>query len=185
MDVSGKPPTYFSTWSISSGNIRSHISASSWKRLSSMALHGQLQEVVGSYHREFLHVRDFLARVHVAKFSLEATVQSVCCKTTLSFQNPLSCEWTFGVNAASVARLSVAVSPFSNLNVFVTLKCLLWAMGVGDGIGGNGDDRRSEVSGDGGGVVKARCLSSYSLGGSDMDGLIPDKDSWQFIRCTG
>ncbi|GKG48397.1 hypothetical protein Tco_0510282, partial [Tanacetum coccineum] len=35
-----------------------------------------------------------------------------------------------------------------------------------DGICGNGDD--SGVSGDGGGVVKARSLSTSSLGGSDM-----------------
>ncbi|GKG28912.1 hypothetical protein Tco_0416277, partial [Tanacetum coccineum] len=41
-------------------------------------------------------------------------------------------------------------------------------LGVGDGICGNGDD--SGVSGDGGGVVKARSLSTSSLGGSDMDG---------------
>ncbi|GKC55508.1 hypothetical protein Tco_1078253 [Tanacetum coccineum] len=38
----------------------------------------------------------------------------------------------------------------------------------GDGICGNGDD--SGVSGDGGGVVKARSRSTSSLGGSDIDG---------------
>ncbi|GJX01594.1 hypothetical protein Tco_0185507, partial [Tanacetum coccineum] len=42
----------------------------------------------------------------------------------------------------------------------------------------------SGVSGDGGGVVKARSLSTSSIGGSDMDGS-SRIDILAVIRCTG
>ncbi|GJZ17282.1 hypothetical protein Tco_0553405, partial [Tanacetum coccineum] len=62
--MSGKPPTYFSTWSISFGNIRSHISARSWKRwhsVSSMSIAWAASGVV-VLTWEFHHVRAFPCR---------------------------------------------------------------------------------------------------------------------------